>query len=374
MDTSGERDACIAALEKAAALYATLDPDNVRHGAALTFLAGQYLESDPPRAERLLVESLATQAHVRDPDDSLHAGTLMNLAMARVAQGKFDLAENAYEEADDLFLRSRGESSWAYWEQVANHAQFVHQQGDRERADAMFEHILSVIPRDWHTNTSDQYVRELYGTALAMEGRAREGVVLLESAQAAYSRSEQWDGDLRRARLRLGDAYDRAGETDKARDALAKARDAFIAAGPADDSALLTARERWGRFLLDRGDAAGAKSELDEVVREAHARKLEALALAEGDLARILLGANDVDAASAEARQAIDTFEHIADTRDVRTGPYLWLILGDVLRRGGDAKQADEWVTRALDASRRYDVPEAPSIAAAKGRLHARHA
>jgi eukaryotic-like serine/threonine-protein kinase len=368
-DLPDQRDASIAALQKAVALYEKWDADNIRHSAALTFLGGQYIESDPAKAEELLVASLAAQAHARAPDDSLHAGTLMDLAMARVAQGKFDLAEHAYQEADDLFLRSRGESSWAYWEQVGNHALFVHQQGDRERADAMFEHVLTIIPADWHTNTSDQYVRELYGTSLAMEGRANEGIPLLERAEAAYQREQGWEGDLRRARLRLGDAYDRGGDVTSARRTLKAALDAYAAVGPADDPALLAARERWGRFALDRGETTDAKVQFDQVVSQAHARKLEALALAEGDLARLAMLDHHSDEALSDARQAIETFEHLADSRDVRDGPYLWLILADALRQSGDQAHAREWSERALEASNRYDAPVAPSIATARKSL-----
>jgi len=55
----------------------------------------------------------------------------------------------------------------------------------------------------------------------------------------------------------------------------------------------------------------------------------------------------------------------------VRTGPYLWLIRAEALRRSGDNGGAREWAQRALDASRHYDDPSAPSIRNAEAAVRA---
>jgi serine/threonine-protein kinase len=83
------------------------------------------------------------------------------------------------------------------------------------------------------------------------------------------------------------------------------------------------------------------------------------------------LARGDVAAASAESNTAIDMFEHVDGFRNVRTGPYLWLIRAEALRRSGDNDGAREWAQRALDASRRYDDPTAASIRDAEMALRA---
>ena len=94
-------------------------------------------------------------------------------------------------------------------------------------------------------------------------------------------------------------------------------------------------------------------------------------ALAEGGLARIALARTDLAGAQAASARATDAFERVIGRRDVRSGPYLWLIRSDVLLRAGDRSGAREWARRALDASRRYDDPAAASISQAEAALHA---
>jgi serine/threonine-protein kinase len=64
-------------------------------------------------------------------------------------------------------------------------------------------------------------------------------------------------------------------------------------------------------------------------------------------------------------------FEHVDGFRNVRTGPYLWLIRAEALRRSGDSGGARELAQRALDASRGYDDPSAASIRDAEASLKA---
>jgi serine/threonine-protein kinase len=145
----------------------------------------------------------------------------------------------------------------------------------------------------------------------------------------------------------------------------------WVAKGAPDFYPLLSTRERFGRFLLEQGDSAGAAKQFDEVIAQAHGRKLSPIALAHGGAAKLALVRGDTAAALAESSIASEMFEHVDGFRNVRTGPYLWLIRSAALRRSGDANGAHEWAQRALDASRRYDDPSAASIRDAQAALQA---
>ena len=158
--------------------------------------------------------------------------------------------------------------------------------------------------------------------------------------------------------LALGDAYDRAGLWAKARDTLKSSLDRRVLRS----AEIGQARERWGRFLLDRGDFDDAQAQFDAVLDEAGDRNVEPAVLAYGGLARVALHREDWDAALTASTHAVVGFENLVGARDVRTGPYLWLVHAEALRRVDDYATARIWATRALDASRRYDAPDAASI------------
>jgi serine/threonine-protein kinase len=211
----------------------------------------------------------------------------------------------------------------------------------------------------------------MYARCLVNEGRAQLAIPLLEAVQQQYTKGELYEFDLRREKQILGDAYDQAGRSDDARRTFKTLLDEWIAKGAADFYPVLSTRERWARFLLGQGDLAGAEEQFNEVVAQAHGRKLTPIVLAHGGLARLALARGDVAAAAAESAAAIDMFEHVDGFRNVRTGPYLWLIRADTLRRSGDSNAAREWAQRALDASRRYDDRSAASIRDAEASLRA---
>jgi len=105
-----------------------------------------------------------------------------------------------------------------------------------------------------------------------------------------------------------------------------------------------------------------------------HGRKLASFALAHGDMAKLYLERADLARAVNESRDAVEIFAHVTGRRDVRTGPYLWLVHSEILRRSGDLPAARDWAQRALDASRKYDAPSAPSIRQAEAALRAAQA
>jgi serine/threonine-protein kinase len=145
--------------------------------------------------------------------------------------------------------------------------------------------------------------------------------------------------------------------------------DEWVAKGAPDFYPLLATRERLGRFLLEQGDLDGAEKQFNEVIAQAHGRNLSPIVLAHGGSARLALARNDIATAMTESNAAVDMFEHVNGFRNVRYGPYLWLVRAEALRRSGDNKGAREWAQRALDASRHYDDPAATSIHNAEAAL-----
>ncbi|HKY90399.1 MAG TPA: protein kinase [Nevskiaceae bacterium] len=360
----------VAALENAVNLYAETAPQDARYVLALALLGHELVGQAPARAVPVLERALEADRHTHDRDDTLLAAAWRTLALARNALGQYELAAKAFERAHDIYLKTYGPEHWTYWEFESDHAAFVHQSGDRPRALGMFERLLAGIPADWTTNTSDEYAREVFAVCLAAEGRARQAIPILERAERAYLQNSGYHSDLRRVRLYLGDAYDRAGRTEEARRSLKASLDDFLTVAAPDHSDLLVVRERWGRFLLSHQEVAAGEEQLREVLARSRADPTsEAFALAQGGLARVALLRGDAAAALAASQDAVDTFARITGGRDVRTGPYLWLIHAQALHASGDGPRAREWARRALEASRRYDDPAASSVVEAEAML-----
>jgi serine/threonine-protein kinase len=194
---------------------------------------------------------------------------------------------------------------------------------------------------------------------------------MLEASLRTYIAKPSVEYELRRMRLTLGDAYDQAGRTDEARTMLKSSLDERIAKDPPDGGTIRAARERWGRFLLDHGDTAGAEEQFRLVIAQEHGRRFASFALAHGGLARVYLQRNDIANASDESRAAAESFAQVTGRRDVRNGPYLWLIRSAALLRSGDAPGARDWAQRALEASRKYDDAAAAAIRQAEATLRA---
>src|SRR5690606_6826632 len=210
----------------------------------------------------------------------------------------------AYARATEIIRRTYGEAHPDHWARAANQARAAHLGGNRERAAQLFEEMFKHIPPD-----SDEYnafeAREVYGNCLAAEGRPLEALPLLEAVEQHYKTRTRIDFSLPRARLALGDAYDRAGMPEKARPMLEAALKERIATTPPDSQGLLATRERWGRFLLSQGDIEGAEEQFREVVRQAKGRKLSHIALGHGGLARVGLARGDMAVARAASDMAL---------------------------------------------------------------------
>jgi serine/threonine-protein kinase len=360
------------ALENAANLYAKHAPADPGYVKALTTLGFHALAQDPALAEPYFLRAIAvTQKSGSRNDALLQQFAYPGLGQARESRGDYAGAQSAYAQAAELARKTYGETHSSTWVPAAEYAWRLHRNGERERALQLFEHLLQVMPADWSRDSYAQFAREFYADRLAAEGRAALAIPLLETAQQFYLAHPSVPYELRRNRLILGDAYDRVGRSDDARAQLKASLDERIAKDPPAHRTVLTARERWGRFLLEHGDASGAEAEFRAVLAQAQGRTLEAIALARGDMARLALARSETRTAMDASRQALEIFDHVTGVRDVRTGPYLWLIRADALRHSGDIQGAHECAQLALEASSRYDDPSAASIHDANAALQA---
>ena len=370
-ETRAER---VKALQNAVDLYAKIAPESSGYVGALNEMGNELAgQMNDVEASKYFARAIGIAEKTPDRNDAGLQQLYGNLANTLLYQGDFDGAEKAYARVAEVARQTTGEHHHRYWVPAANYAATVHVRGDRERAQQMFAALLPLLPEQPQPQQvyDAAFVREVYARCLSNEGRAQLAIPLLESVRQQYTQGQLYEFDLRRVSLALGDAYDLAGRTDDARQTLKALLDEWAAKGAPDFYPVLSTRERWGRFLLGQGDLAGAEEQFNEVVAQAHGRRLTPIVLTHGGLARLALARGDLATAAAESNAAIDMFEHVDGFRNVRTGPYLWLIRAEALRRSGDNGRAREWAQRALDASRHYDDPSAASIRNAQAAVQA---
>jgi tRNA A-37 threonylcarbamoyl transferase component Bud32/tetratricopeptide (TPR) repeat protein len=357
------------ALQQALSLYAELAPHSNEYAAALNMEARDLSErGEHVQAKQFMEQAVAAAQSAPEPNEALIANLLHNVARKLENLGEFDAAERGFVRAAEQARKTFGEHHATYWITLAYHARLLHQRGERERAHAIFAHMLATIPADWKTNSSDSWARETYAECLTAEGRASEAIPLLEAAADAYLKRSTNEYDVREVQRKLGDAYDRAGRTDDARRILQSSRDEYIAKEP-DSVWTLRIRERWARFLIDHaqaGDSGFAESEFQTVIKAAAGRPLLESALAHAGLARIASARGETALALTQSELALSTLERVEGLYDVRVGPQLWLVRSDALLRSGDAAGASQWAKKALEATRRYDDPTSATIAQAE--------
>ena len=357
-------------LKHAVSLFATLPTIEPGYVTALTDLGNIYQSArdlDPAIAD--YQRAIQLSALVKNRNDAELLTVYANLAQAQWNNANFDAAEVSYNRAADIARRTYGETHRSYWVPTATHARMVHLLGDRERAMTMFETVLKSLPPETAKNHDAAEVREWYAGCLAAEGRPQLAIPLLEASALVYEQAPEYDYELPRIRLSLGDAYARAGRTEDARRVLKASLEDRIARGPADFQPLLAVRERWGRFLLERGDLVAAQAQFQEVIAQAHGRGWAHVALAYGDLARLAMIRHDAQAAVQAAYTAVSLFDHVEGFRDVRMGTYLWQIDAQALLLGGELNAARVWAQRAVDGEQKFDAPESAQLASARATL-----
>jgi len=353
------------AARNAVNLYAELAPRGADYVSALNQLGNVYSSHmEDAAAAKVYAQAIRVSESLAESDQAQLQTLYGNLAESRLYLGEFDAAETAYEHVVELARRTTGESHYRFWFPMASYARTLHLRGKRERAMAMFDQLLASIPSQLTAlqDESAANVREIYAGCLAAEGRADQAIPLLEELERRYIKNSPFEFDLRSLRNTLGDAYDHAGRPADARRVLKASLDEWVAKGAPDYFPVLRIRERWGRFLLDHGEPAAAREQLQAVLAQAHGRTVVPVVLAQADSARLALMQGDVPGALRASDQALADWEHVTGLRDLRVAPMLWLIRAEVLRAAHETREAREWAAKALAASRRYDAPEAASI------------
>ncbi|MEO8752998.1 MAG: serine/threonine-protein kinase [Casimicrobiaceae bacterium] len=351
-----------AAFEKAVAIYRDVAPRHTGYVTAIEELASNFqMHGDFARSIELHEDALRVAKGLPQRNDAELQTIYGNLALVYQQNGELIKASETFDMAANIAERTSGFDFATSRYNRAESARTRHLAGDRDAADATFEALLlQVSPSERHA-VGASITREYFGERLAAEGRAARAVPLLEGVERDYVERVHDEFDLRRVRLRLGDALDRAGRADVARKTLSMSLADYIANESPDEQALLAARERWGRFLLDHGEATEASEQFDEVVRQAHERRLSHIALAHADLARVALLRKNLDGALAESASALDLWEHREGFYDVRMGPYLQRIRADVLAATGRQDEAQHLEDDAFTASEKFDAPESPT-------------
>jgi tetratricopeptide (TPR) repeat protein len=213
--------------------------------------------------------------------------------------------------------------------------------------------------------------KEAYGTCLLTEGNAAGAISLLQAAIREFAEAKVNPSSADQARGLLGEAYDKVGRTKEARSLLKAAVDKYSLTLKAGDPRLLKQREVWGSFLLEHGESQEAEQQFWEILKQSTDGMPSYVALSYGRLAQLAIKRNDLSAALDFSERAVNDFEHVTGFRDVRMGPQLWRIRAEALLRSDDAKGAEEWAQRALDADRQYDDPASADIADAERTLAA---
>ena len=367
--TRAERSA---ALKRAAALYSEVAPERSSYVETL-YTLGTDNVNDPAVAEDYYRQAIARMETLADRDDSALVVIYGALALAQQSRADYAGAEASFGKMAQIARQTVGVHHPRYWIEAAKHARMVHRLGDRVRAERMYAELLPLLsptPNDEEA-VAIADVRQFYAECLNADGRPLQAVPLLTAAAAQRRAVKATGSALRLTRAELGDSYDMLGRRSEAEPELRESMQEWIQHYPADSFFVLQARERWARFLLDGGDTRGAETEFRAVVDQAKDRHFTPLALAHGGLARLALQHNDVATARREADIAIEDFGHATGFRDVRVGPYLWLIESQAALRADDRAAARDWAQRALDASSRYDDAQAASIRNARAALDA---
>jgi tetratricopeptide (TPR) repeat protein len=358
------------ALDRALGLLAALAPNSSDYAETLS-LASIYRTNrgEDLQAMQLITQALAVEEHAADRDDASIADLLYDLARKQEKLGEYAAAQTYYQRAEDMARRTYGERHYVYWISLAYHGRLLHMLGQRIAAQRLFEQMLAAIPVDWKTNGYDKWARETYAERLAAEGRAAAAIPFLEEANRYYAEHRHNEYDTRESRRMLGDAYDRAGRTAEASILLKASRDEFIDKEGLKSQWTARIRERWARFRLDHAtdDAAIAEVAAEfQAVLDHSSRPSAEASLAHAGLSRIALKKGDGALALKESTLAIATLEGTKGLYDVRVRPYTWLIHSAVLLGSGDASGAQQWATKAFDASLQYDDPSSPELSKAR--------
>jgi len=372
-DAQAERQAT---LEKALALYARVAPDDPRHAFVLGALGNiAHARGDDARAAELTRRSIAVAERAPERDDGALAVNYSNLGKTLVGVGDYAGAEQAHAHALALAEATYGRDAWPWWIAAANRAQAVHLGGDRERADAMFEALMKVLPPPSHAfrnaleENAAARARETYAQRLAAEGRPAQALPLYAAARTGYLHAPTYEYDLRQLQAESGAAADAAGQGALALRLLQGALAEYVAKAPPADPGRLRAQESLARALWRQGSHAAAEATWLQVVADAGGRPVAPVISAFEGLARVALRRGDTPGAQAWIARAESAYARVAGPHDPRLEPQLWTTEAEVLLARGLAGPARERAREAQVALQREDAPASADLLAAQAVL-----
>jgi eukaryotic-like serine/threonine-protein kinase len=360
--------AAAAALFKAVAPRDPLYPDALTDLGALSLDRSQFAQSAGYYREAIALE---------EPNPQMQGNLLLanaGLALSLKNLGDFDGASAAFESGTRVAERTFGRDSHTYWATASDWAQFRYDRGQRETALAAFETLLKDLPNDRAAfrNASDaleaaQVLRK-YGHCLARDGQGAKSVELLQSARSLVQKSATHPADAAILQMDLGNAYDADGRIQDARNSFLAALSA-LQAQHAPASQLMTAHERWGRFLLSQKDIEGALTEFDATLHLSKGHSRAAAILAQAGLAGIAISRGDGTAALQASSRAMDQLDHIEGAYDIRIEPDVWGIHAQALAMTGHVAESRALAKRTRDAALRYYAPGSAAVVRAQALL-----
>jgi serine/threonine-protein kinase len=363
----------VAGYQRAIALYAAAAPEDAHYPLAINNLASSYFSqgnlTETVRYARRAIEVAQGQS---DRDDGGLAVAYANLGKVLSLQGDYEGAELADAESEKLALSTYGAGTWVYWHAAATHAQTVHLRGESARAMSMFQALMAQVPGPraiFHHAIEAGVaaeVHESYAMCMLSEGRPGPALEQLRLAEQGFEHGAIQHDELSRVRGEIGRAQALLGDVVDARRLMGQAVDYFVARFPPDNPRVLDQRAAWGWFLLRQGDARAAQAQFDQLLGQAHGRRLESAALAEAGLAEIAVRQRDGAAAMQASGRALTDFGQVSGTRDIRTAQTLYLVQSEASRLNADDDAAHAWAVRALDEAERYDAPGSWQIAKAR--------
>jgi len=353
----------LTSLQQAEALFARLAPGQRGHVTLVGDLAVEHLsQRDLPASIAAGQRAIAMSERLTGRNEAELQTLHFNLGLAQGSDGQLVEASASLGRAAAIAERTSGLDFPPAWAIRSKQARLLHMSGDRAGAQQIFVPLTAQLPPPDQACPDANVAREDHGTCLLAEGRAATALVLLRQAEQGHLRQPGFEFDLRRVRRQIGDALDRLGRPDEARPLLAGSLAESQARDRPGSQELAQSRERWGRFLLDHGDAAGAELAFQQVIAQVARPTWVQVPMAQAGLARAALSRGDLAGALDLSQTALQGWDRRSGRFDVRVQPYLWRVRAAVLVAAGDHTGARALRQQALQASQRFDAPDSPTV------------
>lgn len=363
-DQPDQAAARLAALQRAEALFADVEPGQRGHVTAWAEIATEHnsaLRLTEAMAANQRAIALAEQLPQRNEAElqTLYG----NLGLYLQQAGRLAESAVALGRAADVAERTSGADFPTAWVPRARHARTLHLAGDRAAALPLFEALMRRLPPPEAATPDASVAREQYGERLTAEGRPDLALPLLQAAEAGFQRKTSFEFDLRRCRRNLGDALAQLGRLDQARAMLGLAKADYEAHDPPHAQPSVAMQERWARLLLETGDLAGAQQHYQRLIAVAANKHWAHVTLAHAGLARVALARGDATAALQHSADALAGWQALTGFRDVRMQHHLWRVRAAALLASGQVAEGRALREQALAAARRTDAPESRTLA-----------